>query len=37
MKEHIGVVADSGQAHMVTTTDANAHDITQAAVLPHCK
>ena len=30
MKAHIGVDADSGLVHTVTTTAANAHDITQA-------
>ncbi len=35
MKAHIGVDADSGLVHTVTTTAANAHDITQAHVLLH--
>jgi len=35
MKAHIGVDADSGLVHTVTTTAANAHDITQAAELLH--
>ena len=35
MKAHIGVDADSGLVHTVTTTPANAHDITQAAELLH--
>ena len=35
MKAHIGVDADSGLVHTVTTTPANAHDITQAAALLH--
>jgi IS5 family transposase len=35
MKAHIGVDADSGLVHTVTTTAANAHDITQAAALLH--
>jgi IS5 family transposase len=35
MKAHIGVDADSGLVHTVTTTAANAHDITQTAVLLH--
>ncbi len=35
MKAHIGVDADSGLVHTVTTTPANAHDITQAAALQH--
>lgn len=35
MKAHIGVDADSGLVHTVTTTAANAHDITQAADLLH--
>lgn len=33
MKAHIGVDADSGFVHTVTTTAANAHDITQGANL----
>jgi IS5 family transposase len=33
MKAHIGVDTDSGLVHTVTTTEANAHDITQAAAL----
>lgn len=37
MKAHIGVDADSGLVHTVTTTAANAHDITQAANLLHGK
>jgi len=35
MKAHIGVDADSGLVHTVTTTAANAHDVTQAAALLH--
>ena len=35
MKAHIGVDAESGLVHTVTTTAANAHDITQAAALLH--
>ena len=35
MKAHIGVDADSGLVHTVTTTSAHAHDITQAAALLH--
>ena len=35
MKAHIGVDADSGLVHTVTTTAANAHDIPQAAALLH--
>ena len=35
MKAHIGVDADSGLVHTVTTTAANAHDITQAHELLH--
>ena len=35
MKAHIGVDADSGLVHTVTTTAANEHDITQAANLLH--
>lgn len=35
MKAHIGVDADSGLVHTVTTTAANAHDITQAHKLLH--
>ena len=35
MKAHIGVDADSGLVHTVTTTPANAHDVTQAHVLLH--
>ena len=35
MKAHIGVDADSGLVHTVTTTAANAHDVTQAAELLH--
>jgi IS5 family transposase len=33
MKAHIGVDADSGLVHTVTTTSANAHDLTQAHAL----
>ena len=33
MKCHIGVDAGSGLVHTITVTEANAHDITQAAVL----
>ena len=35
MKAHIGLDTESGLAHTVTTTQANTHDITQAAALPH--
>jgi IS5 family transposase len=35
MKAHIGVDADSGLVPTVTTTAANAHDITHAAALLH--
>lgn len=35
MKAHIGVDAESGLVHTVTTTAANAHDITEAAALLH--
>jgi len=35
MKAHIGVDADSGLVHTVTTTAANGHDITQAVNLLH--
>ena len=35
MKAHIGVDADSGLVHTVTTTAANAHDVTQAHALLH--
>lgn len=35
MKAHIGVDADSGLVHTVTTTAANDHDITQAHALLH--
>ena len=35
MKAHAGVDADSGLVHTVTTTAANAHDITQASELLH--
>ena len=35
MKAHIGVDADSGLVHTVTTTAANAHDIAQAHALLH--
>jgi IS5 family transposase len=35
MKAHIGADADSGLVHTVTTTAANAHDITQAHELLH--
>lgn len=34
-KAHIGADADSGLVHTVTTTAANAHDVTQAAALLH--
>ena len=37
MKAHIGVDAESGLVHTVTTTAANEHDITQAAHLLHGK
>jgi IS5 family transposase len=35
MKAHIGVDAESGLVHTVSTTAANAHDITQAHALLH--
>jgi IS5 family transposase len=35
MKAHIGVDAESGLVHTVTTTAANAHEVTQAHVLLH--
>jgi IS5 family transposase len=35
MKAHSGVDAESGLVHTVTTTAANAHDITQAHALLH--
>jgi IS5 family transposase len=35
MKAHIGVDAQSGLVHTVTTTAANAHDVTQAHALLH--
>jgi len=35
MKAHIGVDADSGLVHTVTTTSANEHDITQTHALLH--
>ena len=35
MKGHTGVDADSGLVHSVTTTAANAHDVTQASELLH--
>ncbi len=35
MKAHIGVDADSGLVHTVTTTPANEHDVTQAVHLLH--
>lgn len=35
MKAHIGVDAESGLVHTVTTTPANDHDITQAHALLH--
>jgi IS5 family transposase len=35
MKGHAGVDADSGLVHSVTTTAANAHDVTQAGELLH--
>ena len=35
MKAHIGVDAASGLVHTVTTTAANAHDVTQAHALLH--
>jgi IS5 family transposase len=34
-KAHIGVDSDSGLVHTVTTTPANAHDVTQAHALLH--
>ena len=35
MKAHIGVDAESGVVHSMTTTPANHHDITQADQLLH--
>jgi IS5 family transposase len=35
MKAHIGVDADSGLVHTVTTTPANAHDVTKKHALLH--
>ena len=35
MKAHIGVDADSGLVHTMTTTPANAHDVTEAHELLH--
>lgn len=35
MKAHIGVDAESGLVHTVTTSAANAHDVTQAHALLH--
>ena len=35
MKAHIGVDAESGLVHTVTTTEANTHDVTQAHALLH--
>jgi IS5 family transposase len=35
MKAHIGVDAESGLVHTITTTAANAHDITHAHALFH--
>jgi IS5 family transposase len=35
MKAHIGADADSALVHSVTTTPANAHDVTQAHALLH--
>jgi IS5 family transposase len=35
LRIHIGVDADSGLVHTVTTTPANAHDVTQAHALLH--
>jgi IS5 family transposase len=35
MKAHIGVDAESGLVHTVTTTPANAHHVTQAHALLH--
>ena len=35
MKIHIGVDADTGLVHTVTTTAANAHDVTEAHRLLH--
>ena len=35
MKAHIGVDADTGLVHSVSTTAANAHDVTQAHNLLH--
>ena len=35
MKAHIGVDAESGLAHSLATTAANAADVTQACVLLH--
>ncbi len=37
MKAHIGVDAESGRMHSVTTTPANRADITQAPKLRHSK
>ena len=37
MKAHIGVDADSGLVHTLSTTAANAHDVTEAANLLHGK
>ncbi len=37
MKAHIGVDADSGLVHTVTTTSANEHDVTQAVHLLHAQ
>jgi IS5 family transposase len=37
MKAHIGVDAESGLVHTVTTTAANAADVTQVKDLPHGK
>ena len=34
MKVHIGVDADTGLVHSMSTTAANAHDITEADYLP---
>jgi IS5 family transposase len=35
VKAHISVDAESGLVHTVTTTEANAHDVTQAHALLH--
>lgn len=35
MKAHIGVDAESGLVHTVTTTPANVHDVTRTHALLH--